>query len=944
MSKLDQASAPQSETKSPSIQRSTAAPGKTQRTTQLPSATQSRMESSFGTGLDSVTVHPASPEVSGDTHALTQGNDIHFAPGKFAPETSQGDWLIAHELAHVTQQRGGGTHRQAFSGSRQNWILEQDADQAADRAVAGQPADVKLAATSGTIQHFGGGKKGHGGIDEDAAGSAAGSKGQKEIHAGNTLRDLNQLNVPLVVTKLAGVPKDPTKPKGEKLGAEGATELTSAIVKAMLIMDLGPEVAGAATKANIGVYRPDEHFDNPMGLSGEDVMVGQGDNKKQDPTKGNITVGDIRPAKATVDASGKPQPDAERDAQLKSSSGKGLMVENPDLYKASGTGIANHMYNTTETVKKNWTLAASSGANAKGRMYFGNGMHSVQDYFAHSNFVEVALNSYIDKALAQANSKLGAGNETATKFAQQVAARVDPTQKGADGTVYYVDSMYDDQVADPNNRDPQGPKRQVVTSGSFLGLDTKVSIAHMAASKLPALQDAAFTAIDRLFAIEGGAKGGGIKAALGTDKAGSAAAVILEGLNSAGMTAPVPRIALDWANYNISPGVFGDPWSVRLPDGLPYVAWDTKPLGTAASEYHAMYKQAMAIRAKVKAVLEYAKYVSFPLAGIVDKVDELVKEAKNRIMSEVKAQVTAILVGVLDSITGRSEADKAAATKARKEKLQAEYEKRKARDGWMSATGWMYGQQKQNNDDELKAYMGDAIAYAESAAMTEMETDTSLESQLDHGDLAKLTKAQVEARDGPVEPIMSPKKDKDGKTVRTGWRAKNPLPPSHTELAKDYAPDKAGEGLKKHGKPSAGSSFYGIARTLATDVTSHCEGQLQTIWSKSGGTVFGDGKKYAYSSAQKPGDSADIHDKTMADADKYAGDEKKRADKEGRTFGQDKVADTDAKGLLNLADYFISHPDDAGWWKPIMDSYVAANEETVIQAILARNKTRGKRQ
>lgn len=39
--------------------------------------------------------------------AYAQGNDVHFAPGQFKPETQQGRELIGHELAHVAQQREG---------------------------------------------------------------------------------------------------------------------------------------------------------------------------------------------------------------------------------------------------------------------------------------------------------------------------------------------------------------------------------------------------------------------------------------------------------------------------------------------------------------------------------------------------------------------------------------------------------------------------------------------------------------------------------------------------------------------------------------------------------------------------------------------------------------------------------------------------------------------
>ena len=39
-------------------------------------------------------------------NAVTIGNDIFFANGRYAPETAEGEHLLAHELAHVAQQGG----------------------------------------------------------------------------------------------------------------------------------------------------------------------------------------------------------------------------------------------------------------------------------------------------------------------------------------------------------------------------------------------------------------------------------------------------------------------------------------------------------------------------------------------------------------------------------------------------------------------------------------------------------------------------------------------------------------------------------------------------------------------------------------------------------------------------------------------------------------------
>lgn len=62
--------------------------------------------------------------------AFTTGTDIYFARGEYRPGSTEGDDLIAHELAHVVQQRGGpqsGPMRVSEPGE----ALEADADAAA---------------------------------------------------------------------------------------------------------------------------------------------------------------------------------------------------------------------------------------------------------------------------------------------------------------------------------------------------------------------------------------------------------------------------------------------------------------------------------------------------------------------------------------------------------------------------------------------------------------------------------------------------------------------------------------------------------------------------------------------------------------------------------------------------------------------------------------------
>lgn len=107
--------------------------------TGIPDAVKQRMENSFGTDFSSVRVHPESskaPEVG--ALAYTQGTDIHFAPGQFKPDTTVGQELLGHELAHVVQQAEGRVQPTTEIGGmpvNDSEALEHEADAMGARAV-----------------------------------------------------------------------------------------------------------------------------------------------------------------------------------------------------------------------------------------------------------------------------------------------------------------------------------------------------------------------------------------------------------------------------------------------------------------------------------------------------------------------------------------------------------------------------------------------------------------------------------------------------------------------------------------------------------------------------------------------------------------------------------------------------------------------------------------
>jgi hypothetical protein len=99
-------------------------------------AVRQRMEAAFGQSFADVRVHVGPHAAQIGAVAFTQGSQIHFAPGKYDPVTPQGRHVLAHELAHVVQQRAGRVQNPFGSGVAvvQNPLLEAEAERMARRA------------------------------------------------------------------------------------------------------------------------------------------------------------------------------------------------------------------------------------------------------------------------------------------------------------------------------------------------------------------------------------------------------------------------------------------------------------------------------------------------------------------------------------------------------------------------------------------------------------------------------------------------------------------------------------------------------------------------------------------------------------------------------------------------------------------------------------------
>ena len=119
----------------------------------LDASTRTFMEPRFGHSFAGVRVHTdaraAESAAAVGALAYTVGSDVAFGAGRYAPGSEDGRRLLAHELAHVVQQRSDGLATKLEVGPA-NAPDEREADRASEAVLRGQAAS----GLSTTDQHL----------------------------------------------------------------------------------------------------------------------------------------------------------------------------------------------------------------------------------------------------------------------------------------------------------------------------------------------------------------------------------------------------------------------------------------------------------------------------------------------------------------------------------------------------------------------------------------------------------------------------------------------------------------------------------------------------------------------------------------------------------------------------------------------------------------------
>ena len=121
-------------------------PGETSNGAPLDTSVRARYEPGLGASLADVRIHAdeqaaASADALG-AEAYTVGRHVVFNAGRYRPDSSEGQRLLAHELTHVVQQRGRTDAAVPLRVSSPDETAEREADHAAEALAAGHPVSL----------------------------------------------------------------------------------------------------------------------------------------------------------------------------------------------------------------------------------------------------------------------------------------------------------------------------------------------------------------------------------------------------------------------------------------------------------------------------------------------------------------------------------------------------------------------------------------------------------------------------------------------------------------------------------------------------------------------------------------------------------------------------------------------------------------------------------
>jgi len=378
----------------------------------LDSHTRIEMQTQFSFDFSNVRIHndDAAHRTAATLGVLAYawGKDVGFANGVY-PGGSDGRRLLAHELAHVVQQQSGETRSLASGSQGERTRLEQQAETSARDVVGGnklsQRSTVGLPAP--VLQGFD--PQYH---EEAVVEGLSGTFTPEEIgkiYEGNWRRDYSQASPELADIALTWKElKDASTPEDKHA------------LQAKLALRIGAmvKIQESVTGETYGGYRTWEHMDNPG-----DPAATEAESRWSGSRPGDSVAGYIQDSRAYIKQNlvqavgiarqGWNPPDQEYGRRIADAWAKGTPpqdydvadsyagrsrppaglgtpkdVNNPressSVVASDVTSIANKQSNVTTVGAKGFTTDPQIADN------LGRASHALEDFFAHSNFVELS--------------------------------------------------------------------------------------------------------------------------------------------------------------------------------------------------------------------------------------------------------------------------------------------------------------------------------------------------------------------------------------------------------------------------------------------------------------------------------------------------------------------------------------------------------------------------
>lgn len=361
--------------------------------------------------------------------AFTHGHTIGFAPGQFAPETPQGRHILAHELAHVVQQEHGLSRGLSTVGRK---ALEADAEQSAHLAASGEVAGLppRIRAAAAATQCFDPAYHEEAVIGGLTGIFNAGEIGQ--IYEANWKRDFSQ--GPAIVADIVLTWKE-LRFFAELHRGKVSSDLQWKLIKLIALL---PNKIATQPGNTYGGYRYWEHMDNPGGAAAAeaDQRWGTGagdmpgyirDSRASIKDKLAAAVQSARNSwgglkkdsgRARADAWARGAPPADYDmwnadkGRTKRPQGFNAPMNVPD--PSSSSAVAGDEVTYTAVSEPGAIVGARDDDETKGFASdpaiadnLGRASHLVEDFFAHSNFVELAQGMTPGQAVDPSTLKTG---------------------------------------------------------------------------------------------------------------------------------------------------------------------------------------------------------------------------------------------------------------------------------------------------------------------------------------------------------------------------------------------------------------------------------------------------------------------------------------------------------------------------------------------------------